>query len=82
MIHIDTEPHWLRLTYPMAKAYEHYLMPRLFTPYARQLTALAGLVPGEWVLDVACATGSAPPARLAIVADGWLQAESNQDYWR
>jgi ubiquinone/menaquinone biosynthesis C-methylase UbiE len=58
MTHVDTEPYWLRLTHATAEAYEHYLVPLLFTPGARRLTPLAALAPGECVLDVACATGS------------------------
>ena len=40
-----------------AEAYEHYLVPTLFTPWAHDLIARVALRPGERVLDVACGTG-------------------------
>jgi ubiquinone/menaquinone biosynthesis C-methylase UbiE len=51
-----------------AEAYEHYLVPTLFTPWAHDLIARAALQPGERVLDVACGTGIV--ARLAAAHVG------------
>jgi ubiquinone/menaquinone biosynthesis C-methylase UbiE len=45
------------------EAYEKYLVPILFTPWAAKLIELSELAPGEQVLDVACGTGIV--ARLA-----------------
>ena len=39
------------------KAYEQYLVPVLFAPYATVLVGQAALQPDEWVLDAACGPG-------------------------
>lgn len=39
------------------RAYERYLVPAFFTPCAAQLLDMAGVGPGERVLDLACGTG-------------------------
>lgn len=41
-----------------AEAYERYLVPLFFEPWAERLLAGAGVRSGERVLDVACGTGS------------------------
>jgi SAM-dependent methyltransferase len=40
-----------------ARAYEDFLVPALFEPWASRLASSAGLGPGDRVLDVACGTG-------------------------
>ncbi|HEY7709213.1 MAG TPA: transposase, partial [Candidatus Entotheonella sp.] len=40
-----------------AEAYERYLVPALFTPWAIDLLARVAPQPRERVLDVACGTG-------------------------
>lgn len=51
-----------------SQAYERYLVPTMFTPWARDLIEYAGLQSGERVMDVACGTGIV--ARLAAEAVG------------
>ena len=46
-----------------AEAYDQFMVPTMFGPWIDNVTALALLVPGEHVLDVACGTGTA--ARVA-----------------
>jgi ubiquinone/menaquinone biosynthesis C-methylase UbiE len=43
-----------------AEVYESFLVPSLFTPWARLLVERAAPQPGERVLDVACGTGIVP----------------------
>lgn len=47
----------------MPHAYDEYLVPRLYTPWARKLLETAKLGPNHHLLDVACGTGAV--ARLA-----------------
>lgn len=52
-------------------AYESYLVPALFAPWAERLVQLAAPQPGERVLDIACGTGIvARCAAAAVGADG------------
>ena len=50
-----------------AEVYESFLVPHLFTPWARDLVARAEPKPGERVLDVACGTGIVVRAALPVV---------------
>jgi SAM-dependent methyltransferase len=50
------------------KAYDEFLVPRLFEPWAKLLLDEAGLQPGESVLDIA--TGPGTVARLAAARLG------------
>ena len=57
-----------------AEAYERYLVPAIFEPFARALVALAAPAAGERVLDAACGTGvvaryAAPRAGHVVGAD-------------
>ena len=50
-----------------AEVYESFLVPHLFTPWARDLVARAQPKPGERVLDVACGTGIVVREVLPVV---------------
>lgn len=51
-----------------AEAYQAYLVPNVFGPWAELVIGAAGLQPGQRVLDVACGSGVA--ARTAAAAIG------------
>ena len=53
-----------------AAAYERYLVPAIFDPFARSLVALAAPAPGERVLDLACGTGVVARHAAPRVAPG------------
>lgn len=52
----DASVQW-QLAGNSAEAYERYLVPKLFAPWAKHLIQATGVRPGERVLDVACGTG-------------------------
>ena len=64
---MGTTARW-HLSPDAAELYQEVLVPAMFAPWGRDLLALAAPVPGERVLDVACATGLV--ARLAAEAIG------------
>ncbi len=58
-----------------AEIYQRALVPAIFGPWAPRVVELAGLRPGERVLDVACGTGVvARLAAEAVGADGRVAA--------
>jgi ubiquinone/menaquinone biosynthesis C-methylase UbiE len=60
--------HWTAFHGSQARAYEEYLVPAIFQPFAQALVGAANLQPGNRVLDIACGTGIV--ARLAAAAVG------------
>jgi ubiquinone/menaquinone biosynthesis C-methylase UbiE len=53
-----------------ADAYERYLVPALFAPWAERLVELAAPAPGERLLDLACGTGIVARRAAARVGAG------------
>lgn len=50
-----------------AEAYQAYLVPHVFGPWAELVINTAGLPPGQRVLDVACGSGAAARAAAAAI---------------
>jgi ubiquinone/menaquinone biosynthesis C-methylase UbiE len=52
---MNTKPQWQSGSAP--ENYERYLVPSIFASWAEELVEVAGLRPGQRVLDIACGTG-------------------------
>jgi ubiquinone/menaquinone biosynthesis C-methylase UbiE len=63
-----SHPRWQQVGGNAAEVYERQHVPAMFAPWAPTLLDLAGVQPGERVLDVACGTGVV--ARLAAARVG------------
>lgn len=55
---MTTARHGWQLTGTSSEAYEEFLVPAIFAPWAEALVVLPDLQPGERVLDAACGTGA------------------------
>ena len=53
---MSAHPQW-QFVGNVPENYERYLVPSIFGPWAKDLVEIAGLKPGERVLDIACGTG-------------------------
>jgi ubiquinone/menaquinone biosynthesis C-methylase UbiE len=63
---------WRQVGGSTAETYQRLLVPAIFAPWAKKLVALAGLQPGERVLDVACGTGVVAHQAAVQVGRGGL----------
>ncbi|TVP54332.1 MAG: methyltransferase domain-containing protein [Gemmatimonadales bacterium] len=52
-----------------SEAYEAYLVPRFFRPWAERLLTVSGVVEGDRVLDVGCGTGIVARSAVPLVGD-------------
>ena len=54
---METANETFKISAAAAELYESQFVPALFAEWAPRLTELAGVAPGQAVLDVACGTG-------------------------
>lgn len=66
----ETTKHGWQLSGTSSDAYEEFLVPAIFDPWARSLVERADPRPGERVLDVACGTGVVARTAAARVLPG------------
>jgi ubiquinone/menaquinone biosynthesis C-methylase UbiE len=67
---MSEHPRWQQVGGNAAERYERELVPGMFAPWAPILAELAGVRPGDRVLDVACGTGVAARAAAALAGNG------------
>jgi ubiquinone/menaquinone biosynthesis C-methylase UbiE len=67
---MESHPRWQQVGGSAADVYERQLVPGMFAPWAPILIDMAGVQPGERVLDVACGTGVVARVAAARVARG------------